>query len=187
MKNKRIIVLAALTLMLFVSAACSFPLIQISSGTTAEATTAPAAVFTQVAATKEVVEVVPAATTVPVATTEPVATTDPARIAVPIDWGGEWVIWRGSTAQKLNFDLLQQGALLTGSAVIGGGNSLLLKGTLSTDGKTLTGIWEATDGTSGPFTAYLSSALNSFSGNLGGTQPFCGARAGIAKPNPCQQ
>lgn len=181
MKNKRVLALTALAVMIFVSVACSFPLIQISSGTVTEPTTAPAAVFTQVAATQVVVEVVPTATA------EPVATTDPARVAVPIDWGGDWIIWRGSAEQKLSFDLLQQGALVTGSASIGGGNSVLFKGTLSSDGKTFTGTWEATDGTSGPFVAFLGDALNQFSGNLGGTQPFCGARVGIAKPNPCQQ
>ena len=186
MKNNRFLALIILAGMLLVSAACSFPLIQISSGAVTEPTSVPAVVFTQAAVTQAAVTQA-VAEVEPTSTSAPVATTDPARVAVPIDWGGEWVIWRGSAAEKLNFDFLQQGALITGSAATTGGNSLLLKGTLSIDGKTLTGTWESTDGTSGSFMAYLGSALNQFSGNLGGTQPFCGARVGSAKPNPCQQ
>jgi len=62
---------------------------------------------------------------------------------------------------------------------------LLFKGTISSDGKSITGTWESTNGTTGNFMMEFNDALNSFSGNLGGGVPFCGTRMGSSKPYPC--
>ena len=104
---------------------------------------------------------------------------------VPVNLDGPWTIWQGSAEQQLRIDFLQQGGDLTGNTVTGGGHSILFKGVLSQDGKSVTGTWENTTGTSGNFTMYLGESLSSFSGNLGGGVPFCGTRMGTSKPYPC--
>jgi len=104
---------------------------------------------------------------------------------VSINLDGPWTIWQGSAEQQLDIDFLQQGYDLVGNTAIGDGHSILFKGVIAQDGKSVTGTWENTTGTSGNFIIDLSESLSSFSGNLGGGVPFCGTRTGTSKPQPC--
>jgi len=122
-----------------------------------------------------------AATTAPAAQpTQPAATP-----AVAVNLDGPWTIWQGTAEQQLDIDFLQQGYNLIGNAASGDGHSLLFKGTISQDSKSVSGTWESTSGISGSFIATLDASVSSFSGNLGGGVPFCGSRSGTAKPSPC--
>lgn len=109
---------------------------------------------------------------------EPLAT-------VSVNLDGPWTIWQGSAEQELSIDFLQQGFDLIGNAASGDGHSLMFKGVVSDDGKSVTGTWESTTGISGDFVMQLNDSLNSFAGNLGGGVPFCGTRMGSSKPYPC--
>jgi hypothetical protein len=104
-------------------------------------------------------------------------------VAVNLD--GPWTIWQGTSEQQLDIDFLQQGYSLVGNTATGSGHSLLFKGTISQDSKTVSGTWESTSGISGNFIITLDGSISSFSGNLGGGVPFCGSRNGTAKPSPC--
>jgi len=104
---------------------------------------------------------------------------------VSVNLDGAWTIWQGADEQELAIDFLQQGYNLIGNAATNDGHSILFKGTVSQDGKSVTGIWENTTGTSGNFSMELNDALSSFSGNLGGGVAFCGTRMGSSKPYPC--
>jgi hypothetical protein len=104
---------------------------------------------------------------------------------VEINIDGPWTIWQGSAEQKLSIDFLQKGSEVVGNTATGNGHSLLFNGTISTNGKSVSGTWESTSGTSGNFMMEFNDALNSFSGNLGGGVPFCGTRMGSSKPYPC--
>lgn len=102
-----------------------------------------------------------------------------------VNLDGPWTIWHGSDEQELEIDFLQQDHELVANAATNDGHSILFKGTIGQDGKSVSGIWENTTGTSGTFTIYLNDALSSFNGNLGGGVPFCGTRTGSSKPYPC--
>jgi hypothetical protein len=105
--------------------------------------------------------------------------------AVAVNLDGPWTIWQGTSEQQLDIDFLQQGYSLVGNTATGSGHSLLFKGTISQDSKTVSGTWESTSGISGNFIITLDGSISSFSGNLGGGVPFCGSRSGTAKPSPC--
>jgi len=105
--------------------------------------------------------------------------------AVTINMDGPWTIWQGAAEQKLSIDFLQKGDEVVGNTATDDGHSLLFSGSISADGKSVAGIWESTNGTSGNFVMEFNDALNSFSGNLGGGVPFCGTRMGSSKPYPC--
>ncbi len=128
-----------------------------------------------------------AATTAPVVATQPAAEpTQPAATpAVAVNLDGSWTIWQGSSEQQLDIDFLQQGYNLIGNTATGKGQSLLYKGTISQDSKSVSGTWESTTGTSGSFVMILDSSAAAFSGNMGGGVPFCGTRSGTIKPSPC--
>ncbi|MDO9545728.1 MAG: hypothetical protein Q7J07_03130 [Pelolinea sp.] len=104
---------------------------------------------------------------------------------VSINLDGPWTIWQGSSEQQLSIDFLQQGYELIGNAATGDGHSILFKGTVGQDGKSVTGTWESTTGTSGNFLMDINDTLSGFSGNLGGGVPFCGTRTETSKPYPC--
>lgn len=104
---------------------------------------------------------------------------------VSISLDGPWTIWQGSAEQKLSIDFLQTGNEVVGNTATGDGHSLLFRGAINADGKSVSGSWESTNGTSGNFVMEFNDALNSFSGNLGGGVPFCGTRMGSSKPYPC--
>jgi hypothetical protein len=121
---------------------------------------------------------------------EPIADSDETETAgeaavVPVSMDGPWTIWQGTAEQKLSIDFLQKGSALIGNAATDDGNSMIFQGTISANGKTASGTWESTSGTSGVFQIALNDSLNSFSGNLGGGVPFCGTRMGSSKPYPC--
>jgi len=105
--------------------------------------------------------------------------------AVSVSLDGPWTIWEGSTEKQLSVDFLQKDNNIIGNAATDDGHSMLFKGTISQDGKSVTGIWESTTGTSGNFLMALGDTLSNFSGNLGGGVPFCGTRVGSSKPYPC--
>ena len=119
----------------------------------------------------------------PLPTTEP--TTSAETPAVPVNLVGPWTIWQGTKEKILDIDFLQQGYTLTGNTATDDGYSLLFNGTISQDGKSVTGTWESTNGTTGNFLMALDESLSTFSGNLGGGVPFCGNRSAATKPSPC--
>ena len=80
-----------------------------------------------------------------------------------------------------------KGYNLIGNTATGKGHSLLFKGTISQDSKSVAGTWESTTGTSGNFVMTLDGAVSTFSGNMGGGVPFCGSRSGTTKPSPCMK
>ena len=104
---------------------------------------------------------------------------------VSVNLDGPWTIWQGSDEQELSIDFLQQGYKLVGNAATSDGHSIMFRGEVSQDGKSVTGSWENTNGTSGNFIINLNDTLSTFSGNLGGGVPFCGTRMGNSKPYPC--
>lgn len=110
-------------------------------------------------------------------------TAEDAVVSVNLD--GPWTIWQGTAEQMLDIDFLQQGFDLIANAATGDGHSMMFSGKISTDGSTVSGTWESTNGTSGNFVMELNNSLNSFAGNLGGGVPFCGTRMGSSKPYPC--
>jgi hypothetical protein len=104
-------------------------------------------------------------------------------ISINID--GPWTIWQGNSEQQLSIDFLQQDYEIIGNAATNNGHSLLLKGTIAQDGKSVSGTWESTSGTDGVFMMKFNESLSSFSGNFGGGMPFCGNRTDSVKPDPC--
>ncbi|MDP2966441.1 MAG: hypothetical protein Q8N39_10485 [Pelolinea sp.] len=124
----------------------------------------------------------PAPTSAPAPTAESPAPAVTPTVSVNLD--GSWAIWQGTSEQQLDIDFLQIGYSLVGNTATGNGHSLLFNGTISQDGKSVSGTWESTSGTSGSFIMALDASYSAFSGNLGGGVPFCGSRSGT-KPSPC--
>lgn len=171
MKSSSLRLVIALITILAVSVACSLPFV-ISPVQPEEKI-----VYIEVTSTP----VPPTEASVPAAeATQPAATP-----AVAVNLDGPWTIWQGSKGQQLDIDFLQQGFNIIGNTATGDGHSLLFKGTISQDSKSVTGTWESTSGTSGNFIITLDASVSTFSGNLGGGVPFCGSRSGSAKPSPC--
>jgi len=110
-------------------------------------------------------------------------TNEDAMVSVNLD--GAWTIWQGTEQQQLDSNFLQKGFDLIANAATGDGHSIMFSGKISSDGNTVNGTWESTNGTSGNFMMEMHDSLNSFAGNLGGGVPFCGTRLGSARPNPC--
>jgi hypothetical protein len=104
---------------------------------------------------------------------------------VSVNLDGAWTIWQGTSEQQLDIDFLQRGYSLVANTSTDDGESLLFNGTISQDGKSVSGTWESTSGTSGSFIMALDASLSSFSGNLGGGVPFCGNRSSASKPSTC--
>jgi hypothetical protein len=104
---------------------------------------------------------------------------------VSVNLDGPWSIWQGTNEQLLDIDFLQKGYSLVGNTATDDGHSLLFNGTISQDGKSVTGTWESTTGTSGSFIMALDASYSTFTGNMGGGVPFCGNRRGSTKPAPC--
>lgn len=105
--------------------------------------------------------------------------------SIPVNMDGPWTIWQGTSGQQLDIDFLQQGFVLVGNTATGNGESMLFKGTISQDGRSVSGTWESTSGTYGSFYMSLDASLTFFSGNLGGGVPLCGSRSGVTKPSSC--
>ena len=171
MKSLSLRLIIALIAILAVSVACSLPFV-ISPVEPEEKI-----IYVEVTSTP----VPPTATPLPPA--EPAAPATTPTVSVNLD--GPWTIWQGASEQKLDIDFLQQGYSLVGNTATDDGQSLLFNGTISQDGKNVTGTWESTSGTSGSFIMALDASLSSFNGNLGGGVSFCGNRSGITKPSPC--
>lgn len=171
MKSLSLRLVIALIAILAVSLACSLPFV-ISPVEPEEKI-----IYVEVTSTP----VPPTATPLPPA--EPAAPAATPAVSVNLD--GHWTIWQGASEQKLDIDFLQQGYSLVGNTATDDGQSLLFNGTISQDGKNVSGTWESTRGTSGSFIMALDASLFSFSGNLGGGVPFCGNRSGVTQPSPC--
>ena len=178
MKSSTLRMAIALIAIMAVTAACSLPFV-ISPVQPEEKI-----VYVEVTSTPLPAVATPAPTAEPtqaeVQPTQPAATP-----AVAVNLDGDWTIWQGSSEQQLDIDFLQQGYSLVGNTATGKGHSLLFKGTISQDSKSVAGTWESTTGTSGNFVMTLDGSVATFSGNMGGGVPFCGRRSGTAKPSPC--
>jgi hypothetical protein len=172
MKSSSLHLFVAVIAILAFTVACSMPFV-ISPVQPTEKI-----VFVEITSTPEA-----ASTAAPTATVSSAAPAATPTVSVNLD--GPWTIWQGVKEQQLDIDFLQQGYLLVGNTATDDGQSLLFKGTISQDGKSVSGTWESTTGTSGSFLMALDSSLANFSGNLGGGVPFCGNRGGFSKPSPC--
>jgi len=171
MKSSSLRLAIALIAIMAVTAACSLPF-----------------VISPVQPEEKIVYVEVTSTPLPAAaTTAPTAesTQSAATPAVAVNLDGPWTIWQGTSEQQLDIDFLQQGYNLIGNTATGKGHSLLFKGTISQDSKSVTGTWESTTGTSGNFVMTLDDSVSTFSGNMGGGVPFCGSRSETAKPSAC--
>ena len=174
MKSSSLRLVIALIAILAVSVACSLPFV-ISPVQPEEKI-----VYVEVTSTP----VPPTATPLPPA--EPAAPVAPsATPTVSVNLDGPWAIWQGTSEQQLDIDFLQKGYSLVGNTATDDGHSLLFNGTISQDGKSVSGTWESTTGTSGSFIMALDGSYSTFSGNMGGGVPFCGNRSGSTKPSPC--
>lgn len=175
-KNRTRVMITA-GILLLVSLACSFPLF-ITPVDSEEAKS-------EVPPTMEP----PPTETVSLPTVEPTNTPEPTAVnlqtAIAADWDGAWVIWFGDDMLKVDIDFLQDGTTITGNAVHKKGHSLAFLGEIATDGMSVSGTWEATDGTSGTFTIYDLGSFAQFNGNLDGRDPFCGARSAANQPAAC--
>jgi hypothetical protein len=138
-------------------------------------------------------EVVKVITATPEAVTEEVVPTQantPTYAVTPtvsVSLDGPWTIWQGTDQQQLDIDFLQDGYSVIGNAATDDGYSILYKGAISHDSKTVSGEWESTNGLSGNFVMYLDGSFGVFSGNMGGGVPFCGTRTSGSQPSPCLQ
>jgi hypothetical protein len=169
MKSSSLRLVIALIAILAVSVACSLPF-----------------AIAPVQPEEKIVYVEVTSTPVPPTDASADESTPPATTpAVAVNLDGPWTIWQGTSEQQLDIDFLQQGYNLIGNTATGDGHSLLFKGTISQDSKSVSGTWESTSGTSGNFIITLDVSVSTFSGNLGGGVPFCGSRSGSAKPSPC--
>jgi hypothetical protein len=177
MKSSSLRLMIAIVVLLAVSVACSLPFTLRPDE--------PEEKIVYVVVTSEPVP--PAATLPPAATPLPAAepTLPAVTPTVSVNLDGLWTIWQGTGEQQLSINFLQKGYSLIGNTATGDGESLLYKGTISQDGKSVTGTWDSTTGTSGSFLMYLDGSLTMFSGNMGGGVPFCGNRSGTTKPSPC--
>ena len=170
MKNKKRNSAIILALLIFAAVACTLPIYFAQPPEAVEKI-----VYVEVTSTPESDDEANSGDDADADPTEPVS----------VNLDGPWTIWHGSDEQELSIDFLQQGYDLIGNAATNDGHSILFKGTVGQDGKSVTGIWENTTGTSGNFSMELNDALSSFSGNLGGGVAFCGTRMGSSKPYPC--
>ena len=122
----------------------------------------------------------------PIATIPPTPT--PSLTPTPnIIWRGEWQIWVGPTPlTQYTLSLTHEGLSIQGSFDAGSGNTVNIDGALSADYSTASGIWTSTAGGSGTFEWRRKINPNQFVGNLdGGSEAWCGARAGASLPDPC--
>ncbi|HEY60215.1 MAG TPA: hypothetical protein G4N92_05980 [Anaerolineae bacterium] len=170
MKNNSMKITPVLILLIISTLACNFPQLTVPTAEVeikTEEDEAPTAI---------------SPTSIPTETIAP--TIEPSPVTM-VDWSNVWVVWIGSSSKKVTFDFLQQGSKLSGSAVVEGGHSYALNGTIANDWQSVNGTLESTNGTSYEFTIYLLDTLAQFNGNLNGTEPFCGARDSSAKPATC--
>jgi len=171
MKSSSLHLVIALIAILAVSVACSLPF-----------------VISPVQPEEKIVYVEVTSTPAPTADTSVPAAAPTAAAATPavaVNLDGPWTIWQGTSEQQFDIDFLQQGYSLIGNAATNDGQSLLFKGTISQDSKSVSGSWESTAGTSGSFIMTLDASLSAFTGNMGGGVPFCGSRSISKKPSPC--
>lgn len=116
-------------------------------------------------------------------TSTPTSTAAPAPLS---PFGGAWnmIIFGNPYAVTL----VQTGSSITGTFITVGGNTVNLTGTVSTDGKTVTGTFAETPGVSGTFIWYLLNNTVQFNGHGdigGGPLEWCGYKAGQSVPVPC--
>jgi hypothetical protein len=156
---------------LTVAAACSLPF------TIAPVEPEEKIVYVEITSTPDT------STPTPLAANEP--TPSMATPSIPVNMDGPWTIWQGTGAQQLEIDFLQQGFALVGNTATNNGESMLFKGTINQDGRSVAGTWESTSGTYGSFYMSLDASLTFFTGNLGGGVPLCGVRTGVTKPSTC--
>jgi len=93
------------------------------------------------------------------------------------NWDGKWTVWSGAEDVEIVMVLQQEGNEVDVMIYD-------ISGTVSEDGRTLTGeISEM--GFTGKLEAGLLDNQAQFTGNVSGIIPFCGARPGGPKPEPC--
>lgn len=135
----------------------------------------------------EYATVVGSTAALPVYTPPPTPT--PTYTPTPIAyWAGSWSLYVEPLAGTYPLSLTQSGQSVSGSFVIGA-DTINISGTVSADGKTVTGTWtNTTSSVSGSFVWQLKTNTNQFVGNFedsGTTYGWCGYRSGASMPSPC--
>jgi hypothetical protein len=137
------------------------------------------------------------ATSAPTPTTEvpptPAPTQPPSE--APFDWGGDWTIYHPVSGDKIDqAPFVVLGNTITGEYTSGDPGYeefVTLTGTLTVDGRGVTGTWQnLTYGNSGPFRwQFVPENGHQFVGSYefvdSEPQPFCGSRSGAPQPDPC--
>jgi hypothetical protein len=174
MKRTKFIILFAILTILLILLSCTMPIYIVTSPTNTDDDSTD----------KDADTSTPTLTYTPTETSTPTYQVTPT-VSVSLD--GPWTIWQGTSQQMLDINFLQDGFDITANVATEDDQSLLYEGVISHDGKTVTGTWESTNGTTGSFVMYLDSNFGTFSGNMGGGVPFCGNRTSTAKPATCLQ
>lgn len=102
-------------------------------------------------------------------------------------WADTWKIWVGPVPlTQYTMTLTRDGNSITGTFAAGGGNTVTVNGTLSSDFTYASGTWSSTAGGSGTFEWQRKKNINQFIGNIdGGAAEWCGAKSGASQPSPC--
>lgn len=178
MKRTTLIILFAIFSILLIMLSCTLPIYIVTDSNDDDSDD-----------TETVVKVVTATPdpSIAVSPTEAYTPTSEITPVVNVSLDGPWTIWKGTDQKQLDIDFLQDGHSVVGNAATDDGYSILYNGTISPDGKTVSGKWESTNGLSGNFVMYLDGSYGTFGGNMGGGVPFCGTRVNSSKPSPCLQ
>lgn len=172
---------------------------------TACAPAAPAPATTSTASTTAVDQApapahTPTASTTPAAPAPahtPTASSTPAESApaisptpFPFSWAGLWNVWIGTPTISIvkTIDLLVDGTTVR-AEWYEGTRHVILEGTISTDGATLTGSLWNSDVEIIPIVLVLAPEAGFFTGSAdseAGPGQFCGTRIDPARPDPCR-
>ncbi len=105
-------------------------------------------------------------------------------------WSGEWMLALGPIdgppIMGFPLTITVEGKALYGNADLGGGENLIINGTISDDYLTVSGTWEGPTN-NGTF-EFFALGVNQFQGNYSSgtdTLAWCGNREGAGVPSPC--
>lgn len=120
----------------------------------------------------------------PVATLPPTPTFT--NTPIPYEWEATWTIWAPTGGYSMPVTV--SGSSFSSSWSDGAGN-IVMTGTISANGQTVSGSYTYSAGADGTFQFQIKSGnLNQFvgSGDNGAVFAWCGAKSGASMPSPCQ-
>lgn len=127
-------------------------------------------------------EPLPTDTPVPLPTDTPGPTLTPTKSYEEV--GEWWFVWIRENRFHVHVNFIVDGSQISGTIEE---DNLTTEFTaiMSYDGVSADGEWDDSDGRSGQVSLLFSEDKHDFSGNLDGSELFCGSRAKLKKPNPC--